>query len=153
MDNTARPRTSHLPHRTLSFRSSTFSRGPRPSRARDAGVSSAVCPHAAQSISTKSPGPRSSILARYSGAIRASTFSVRSGNRSPRVGPQRQPGNQLLPPVFSAGWGDGAIPAPCLVSRSQDVSSTVPPRTRTTPSLGIPHGAALVEVCALIIFV
>jgi hypothetical protein len=40
-----------------------------PSRARNAGVSKAVCPQAAQSTLTKSPSPRFSILAEYNGTI------------------------------------------------------------------------------------
>jgi hypothetical protein len=49
IDTTARPRTPHPLHRTRSFRSSTLTRGSNPSRVRNAGVSKAVCEHAAQS--------------------------------------------------------------------------------------------------------
>jgi len=62
-ETTARPRTPHPRHRTRFFRSSTLRGGSSPSRASNVGVSKAVCEHAAQSILTKSPGVRSSILA------------------------------------------------------------------------------------------
>jgi hypothetical protein len=64
IDTTARPRAPHPRHRTRSLRSSTLSRGLRPSRDKNAGESSAVCEQAAQSTFTKSPGPRSSIRAK-----------------------------------------------------------------------------------------
>jgi hypothetical protein len=79
IDTTARPLTSHRRHRTRSLRSSTLKRGSSPSRAKNAGVSKAVCEHAAQSIFTKSPGPRSSTLAAYSGTISSPVFFIRSG--------------------------------------------------------------------------
>jgi hypothetical protein len=90
--------------RSNSLRSSTLWRGSSPSRTRNAGISNAVCEqrssaelrrslrqHAAQSILTKSPDPRSSIL-----ALR-SMFSVRSARRSSRAGPHRQPGTKPSP--------------------------------------------------------
>jgi hypothetical protein len=81
IDTTARPRTPHPRHRTRSVRSSTLRLVFSPSRARNAGVSNAVCPQAAQSTLTKSPGPRSSILAAYSGTISSPDVlhSFRSG--------------------------------------------------------------------------
>jgi hypothetical protein len=63
IDTTARPRAPQPRHRTRSVRSSTLSRGLRPSRDRNAIESTAVCEHAAQSTFTKSPGPRSSMQA------------------------------------------------------------------------------------------
>jgi len=63
IDTTARPRAPQPRHRTRSRRSSTLRCCSRPSRDRNAGVTSAVCEHAPQSIFTKSPGPRSAIRA------------------------------------------------------------------------------------------
>ena len=98
IDTTARPRTPQPRHRTRSFRSSTRRLALSPSRVRNAGVSNAVCPQPAQSIFTKSPGPRSSILAAYSGTISApGVLCSFTWRRSSRAGPDRQSGTNLYP--------------------------------------------------------